>query len=99
MQSTRRRPLGFPAGVTSTVTGASGSSGRSTGHDFGMSPARTVAMLPFLALVGAFVVMPLLYHGTAVPRKRPPMPAHASSSEDISRLMSGSAHLPKIDRT
>src|SRR3954452_8196787 len=71
MKSTKRRPPGFPAGVISTVTGASGSSGRSTCHDFGMSPAFTVVMLLFLALLGAFVVMALLYHDVTAPRKSP----------------------------
>src|SRR4051795_9457298 len=53
MKSTRRRPLGCPAGVISTVTGASGSPGRSTCHDFGMSLAFTVrrTVLRFLAVV------------------------------------------------
>src|SRR3954453_1825581 len=71
MKSTKRRLLGFPAGVISTVTGASGSSGRATCHDFGMSPALTVVTLPFLVFVGVLVVMPLLYHDVNAPRKSP----------------------------
>src|SRR3954452_14173824 len=66
MKSTSRRSLGFPAGVMSTVTGASGSSGRSTAHDLGMSLAFTVLR------VVVVVLMPAWYHGAAASRKSPP---------------------------
>src|SRR5436305_14947873 len=100
MKSTRRRLLGFPAGVISTVTGASGSSGRSTCHDFGTSPARTVVMLPFLFLAGVFVVMPLLYHGAAAACKSPALSATVRrhrfipgrAKVNIPRLMSDGTH-------